>query len=85
MLDRVSSLSAQEREVLEALTCDLHLAEVADALRLSDSTVATHVRTIYRKLGVRTRAGAIAAYWTHRLLQDSDEKFIDFDDTGNAS
>ena len=35
------------------------MQEIADNLHVSINTVKTHQRSIYRKLGVRSRAGAV--------------------------
>jgi DNA-binding NarL/FixJ family response regulator len=51
-------LSAREKEILELIRQGLTNAEIAQALFLSVSTVKVHVRHIFEKLGVRTRAEA---------------------------
>lgn len=48
-------LTAREADVLELLETGKSNAEIALALQVSAETVKTHVRNIYRKLGVRTR------------------------------
>lgn len=53
-----NALSPREREVLELLAQGLHNSEIARALFISESTVKVHVRHVYEKLGVRTRAQA---------------------------
>jgi LuxR family maltose regulon positive regulatory protein len=53
-----SALSPREQEVLELLAQGLHNGEIARALFISESTVKIHVRHVYEKLGVRTRAQA---------------------------
>ena len=52
-------LSDRETEVLRALASRRTLQNVADDLHLSLNTVKTHVRHIYRKLGVATRSEAL--------------------------
>jgi DNA-binding NarL/FixJ family response regulator len=54
------NLSQRERETLEFLVQGLTTKEIADRLTLSIHTVDTHLRNIYRKLHVRSRAGAVA-------------------------
>ena len=52
--------SAAEVAVLELLTGDLSAREIAAELFLSPNTVRSHLRAIYRKLGVNSRADAVA-------------------------
>jgi LuxR family transcriptional regulator, maltose regulon positive regulatory protein len=53
---RSDELSEAERRVLRLLTGDLSLREIGRELYLSQNTVKTHTRSIYRKLGVSSRA-----------------------------
>lgn len=48
-------LTPREADVLELLQGGRSNAEIAEALHVSVETVRTHVRRIYRKLGVRSR------------------------------
>jgi DNA-binding CsgD family transcriptional regulator len=61
----VPELSVKERRILQYLMSPLPLSSIAEALYLSPNTVKTHVRNIYRKLGVQSRKQAvdIAAGW----------------------
>lgn len=52
------ALTARETEVLRLIGRGLTLAEAASVLTLSSQTVATHVKNIYRKLGIASRAEA---------------------------
>ena len=54
--------------VLRLLGSQLSIAEIGDQLFVSRNTVKTHVRGIYRKLDVETRAGAVAQARALRLL-----------------
>ena len=53
-------LSEREKETLEFLVQGLTNKEIADRIGLSIHTVDTHLRNIYRKLHVHSRAGAVA-------------------------
>ncbi|MFZ5483753.1 MAG: LuxR C-terminal-related transcriptional regulator [Pseudomonadota bacterium] len=52
------SLSPRETEVLARLAQGERLADIAEALELSRHTVGDHVKNIYRKLNIRSRAEA---------------------------
>lgn len=54
------SLTSREREVLVLLTDGLGNAEIADHVGVSANTVKNHLYSIYRKLGVNSRAQAFA-------------------------
>ena len=55
-------LTSREREVLQLLASGYLYKEIADHLGISGPTVNTHVRHIYEKLHVRSRAQAVAKY-----------------------
>lgn len=55
-------LSAREQQVLSELSLGRSNREIADKLWISDNTVKSHLQKIYRKLGVETRAEAVALY-----------------------
>ncbi|MFJ4621219.1 response regulator [Streptomyces sp. NPDC088812] len=62
------SLTDRERDILAQLALGLGNREIARALFISEATVKTHLRRIYDKLGVDTRAGAVAVAKEQRLL-----------------
>ena len=57
--DLVEPLSERELTVLRYLSSRLDASEIAAALYLSVNTVRSHVKAIYRKLGVNARAEAV--------------------------
>jgi DNA-binding NarL/FixJ family response regulator len=61
-------LTHREREILELTTEGLLKKEIADRLSLSYHTVDTHLRNIYAKLHVNTRASAVAKALKERLF-----------------
>ncbi|GAA3901842.1 response regulator transcription factor [Streptomyces gulbargensis] len=62
------SLTDRERDILAQLAHGLGNREIARALFISEATVKTHLGRIYAKLGVDTRAGAVAVAKEQRLL-----------------
>jgi DNA-binding NarL/FixJ family response regulator len=61
-------LTRREREILELIGHGLPHAEIARRLFISPKTVATHVEHILRKLGVRSRAQAVAVAYRDGIL-----------------
>jgi DNA-binding NarL/FixJ family response regulator len=57
-----TSVTARESEILTLLAKGYRSKEVADELRISVPTVNTHVRNVYEKLQVRSRAEAVARF-----------------------
>ncbi|CAM5532864.1 response regulator [Streptomyces fumanus] len=62
------ALTDRERDILAQLARGLGNREIARALFISEATVKTHLRRVYDKLGVDTRAGAVALAKEQRLL-----------------
>jgi DNA-binding CsgD family transcriptional regulator len=58
---RPAQLTERERDVLELVAQGLTNRDVARQLFISPLTVRKHLEHVYEKLGVRTRAGAVAA------------------------
>lgn len=54
-----SPLSARETDILRLVAKGLSCAEVGEHLSISTHTVVTHVKNIYRKLAVHSRAEAV--------------------------
>ena len=59
-----SNLTPREHEVLDLLASGLAQPEIAERLVISPKTVATHIQRILAKLGVHSRAEAVA--FAHR-------------------
>jgi LuxR family maltose regulon positive regulatory protein len=55
----IEPLSERELEVLRFLNTNLSTPEIADEMILAPSTIRTHVRNIYAKLGTHGRIEAI--------------------------
>ena len=64
-------LSGRERDVLRLLAEGASYAEVAQRLGISAHTVTSHVKNIYRKLGVRTAKDAVRRAVELKLLEGS--------------
>ncbi len=60
--DDTVSLTAREEETLLLLTKGYSNKEIADRLGLSIETVRSHLKHIYEKMHVQSRAGAVARY-----------------------
>ena len=59
-------LSAREEEVLILLSKGYSNKEIADQLSISVETVGSHLKHIYEKMHVRSRAEAVARYMTDK-------------------
>ncbi|MFF9401652.1 response regulator [Streptomyces sp. NPDC014744] len=62
------ALTDRELDILAQLSQGLGNRDIARALFISEATVKTHLGRIYDKLGVDTRAGAVAVAKEQRLL-----------------
>jgi LuxR family maltose regulon positive regulatory protein len=62
------ALSSRERVVLHYLATSLANKEIAGELHMSVNTLKTHLKSIYRKLGARTRQAAVSSARQQRLL-----------------
>jgi ATP/maltotriose-dependent transcriptional regulator MalT len=65
-------LSPREREVLGLIAGGLRNREISEALFIAQSTTKVHVRHILEKLGVRTRAEAVARYGMFAMAKDDE-------------
>jgi DNA-binding NarL/FixJ family response regulator len=57
---RVGELSPRELDVLVLMARGMENKQVARALGISEATVKTHIKSIFERLGVRSRAEAVA-------------------------
>lgn len=64
-----SAITEREVEVLELLSQGLGNKEIARELFVSEATVKSHLSHVYTKLGVDTRAGAVAAAIERRIIR----------------
>ena len=68
----VPDLTSREREVLGLLAQGLTQGEIARALVISEKTVATHIQHVLEKLGVHSRAEAVALAHRSGLVPPPD-------------
>lgn len=66
-------VSPREVQILRLISKGRTTAEIASALGITQRTVKWHVANIFRKLGVRTRAEAVAVAARRGLLDDGRE------------
>ena len=62
-------ITEREVQVLELLSRGLGNKEIARELFVSEATVKSHLSHVYTKLGVDTRAGAVAAAIDRRIIR----------------
>ena len=67
-----SVLTRREQEVLRLLAQGLDQGEIARQFAISENTVATHIQHILEKLGVHSRAQAVALAHRSGLVESSD-------------
>jgi NarL family two-component system response regulator YdfI len=65
---RTEALSEREQEVLTFLAQGAANKEIAHRLHITERTVKAHVTSIFNKLGVNSRAEAVAVAMRHGLL-----------------
>lgn len=56
-----ATFSVREQQILQQVAAGLTNGEIADRLYLSESTIKSHLSSSFRKLGVCSRAEAVAA------------------------
>lgn|GEM_PF-212420 len=68
--NKSSGLTGKERNVLQLIAKGYTIKEVAQLLYVSANTVAAHVKSIYKKLGIHSRAEAASEAIRLGLLED---------------
>jgi DNA-binding NarL/FixJ family response regulator len=72
--DRRNALTVREFEVLRLLAQGVDAAGISDLLVISPKTVSSHLQRVMAKLGVRTRAQAVAEAYRLGLVRTSDSE-----------
>jgi DNA-binding NarL/FixJ family response regulator len=67
-------LTTREEEVLVMLSKGYSNKEIADRIELSVDTVRSHLKHIYEKMHVRSRAEAVARYMTSKLSSSPERR-----------
>ena len=68
MTDPTGGLTERELQVLRGMSQGKSNAEIGKSLFLSEDTVKTHARRLFRKLGARDRAHAVHLGHMKRIL-----------------
>jgi len=68
----LATLTGREREILDLLAHGRNQDEIANALYIAPKTVATHIQRVLTKLGVHSRAQAVAFALRHGNGGDSN-------------
>lgn len=72
--DALAALSSAERRVFALVAAGLGNREIAAALFVSEMTVKTHVTSILRKLGLRSRSQAIVFAFEHGIATGAGDR-----------
>ncbi len=64
-------LSDREREILSSLSMGYSTARIAEQLFIAPNTVGTHVRSIYKKIGIHSKQEAIDVVMDAMVSKDS--------------
>jgi DNA-binding NarL/FixJ family response regulator len=67
-----SKLTRRELQVLLLLADGFEAEQIAERLFISPKTVATHIQRVLTKLGVHSRAQAVALAHRHHLVDAAD-------------
>lgn len=69
-------LSPRQQQVVELLAEGMTNAQIGARLGITERTVKAYAQELYEKLGVRNRAGAVAAAWYSGLLGEDDARSL---------
>ena len=69
--EEASVLTKRELEVLQKIVSGLIDKEIAENLHISEHTVRSHIKNIYRKMGVSSRAQAAVRAVSKGIIQES--------------
>jgi len=69
----MSELTTREKEVLGLIARGHDNRKIADTLTISEGTVKNHASNIYDKIGVNSRAEAVAWAWQQGLVKTHEE------------
>ena len=59
-IDNKSSLTKRELDILRRLATGLPITQIAAALHISNNTIKTHLKNVYRKMNVESRDEAVS-------------------------
>ena len=62
-------ISPQEKQVLQLIVSEYTTAEIARQLHISDDTVKTHRKSLFRKVGAKNVAGLVRRAFEIQLLK----------------
>ena len=83
-VDLLATLTSREREVLSLLAHGRNQDEIALELVISSKTVATHIQRVLGKLGVHSRAQAVAVAYREGLVEQDVHAHV-LASTGSAA
>ncbi len=72
-LEQLPDLTPREKDVLQLMALGHPNEQIADQLFITEGTVKNHVTRLYTKLGVNSRAEAVAWAWQHEIVRTDDD------------
>jgi DNA-binding NarL/FixJ family response regulator len=67
--EKKAALTKRELEILKGIVAGLTDRKIANTLCISEYTVRSHIKNIFRKLGVSSKAKAVARAIQGRIIQ----------------